>query len=188
MKQRYTPTTRKKSAICSKCSNPGFRFRGERWLCVTHNRFDTMRTCAKSKGKYVPTHGELERLAGRLIANGMKCEACGCKMNWHSEASRKKTVSLQHDASGAVRLICMSCNSRHGNLLGDSLYSLPKDHWRCPKCEIVKPLSEFYKNRVGSCCKMCRKKLNAEMWKRFGKQWAANSKRKKRANHPMRSV
>lgn len=172
---QYSP-----AAKCAKCSELGFRFRGGRWLCLIHNRIDTMQNSARSKGKYVPSEAELLKLAARLVRRNMKCDVCEATMHWHTTGSRNYTVSLQHDRSGKVRLICMGCNQRHDDLPGDSLYELPKDHWRCARCEKVKPLPAFYKDRAGSCCKSCRKTLNAEMWKRFGKKWAANSKRRKK--------
>jgi len=170
---RCTAATRAKPANCSKCGDPGFRFRGERWLCSIHNRMDTMRTAARSAGKYVPTEDELTTLFRDLTARGMKCETCGVVMPLHGD--RRATVSLQHDRSGRLRLICMTCNSRHDDLPGDSFYDLPPDSWRCSRCEQVLPLARFYKGRAGGCCIDCRKKLNAQMWAAHGKRWAANS-------------
>lgn len=176
---------RVKDKICSKCFRPGYRFRGERWLCVIHHRFDCIKTSAKSSGKTVPTNEQLKELANELIQNNMKCEPCGAKMQWVKESGGLNTVSLQHDRSGRFRFICLKCNSRHDDLPGDTFYDLPKGHWRCPHCKEIKPLTDFYTNSAdkihGGCCKSCRKILNKKMWSIYGKKWAANSKRKREA-------
>jgi hypothetical protein len=182
MRKRYTPNTRKSGNGCSKCEKPGFRFRGERWLCVIHHRIDTMQNSARTKRKAVPTTELLDSLASELVGRKMACEVCNVIMQWAGKMGEPHTVSLQHDRSGRFRLICMRCNQIHDDLPGDSFYDLPKNHWRCRPCNRVLPLSSFYKNRAGSCCIECRKKLNKKMWALHGKTWAKNSQRRKRAN------
>lgn len=164
--------------LCSQCSEPGFRYRGERWLCVIHNRIDTMRNSARASGQYVPTNEELACLVKDLISRGMQCESCTRVMQWAGKNGEGTTVSIQHDRSGRIRLICMLCNVRHDDLPEDTFYELPPNSWRCVGCKTVKPLTEFYPNKVGCVCKPCRKELNRKMWSRFGKQWSANSKAK----------
>jgi len=164
------------------CKRPGYRFRGKRWQCVIHFRLDTMRACAKAAGKKIPTVAELGQMFDGLRKRGMRCEACNVRMRWAGRTSDTNTVSLQHDASGRLRLLCRRCNSRHGQMPGDLFYELVgTDRWYCARCETVKPLSDFYKNRAGSCCKPCRKKLNKEMWALYGRQWYENSQRRKQA-------
>jgi hypothetical protein len=174
MKRAAKVKRTKAERICSKCDCPGFRWRGERWLCIFHHRFDTMITASRTCGKTVPTERQLWAMAVPIITNGMKCPSCDVVMQWTGNR-QSHTISLQHDRSGALRLICMLCNQRHDDLPGDTFFELPKDHWRCPRCEQVLPLTAFYKDRAGGCCKVCRKKLNREMWAKFGKQWQANS-------------
>lgn len=170
--------------LCSRCDKPGFRYRGERWLCVVHNRFDTMRASAQSKGKIVPTHEQLEEMASILIARGMKCEACGIETQWAGVKGSLSTISLQHDRCGKLRLICMGCNQRHDDLPGDTFYDLPANHWPCPKCKRMLHLSAYYRERAGVYCKDCRKEINREKWAVHGKRYMENSlERKRHANH-----
>ena len=172
---------KKADKLCSKCDQPGFRWHGERWLCIVHFRFDTMRFCAMGKGKVVPTYADLDKLAAEAVANDMKCDHCKAVMLWFGGTeSRGSVVSLQHDRSGRIRFLCMTCNNRHGQCPGDLFYDIPKEHWYCARCEKILPLTDFYKGRAGSCCKACRKTLNKSMWAQFGKQWFANSQGRKR--------
>lgn len=176
------------SKKCSKCGRVGHRFRGDRWLCVIHHRMDTMRATAKAKGKSVPSWAELDALFTDLILRSLRCEVCDLAMRWAGRRGALDTVTLQHDRSGRVRLICMLCNQRHDDLPGDSFYELPPRSWRCSRCETVKPLTEFYKNRTGGVCKACRKIVNKAMWAKFGRIWTANSQRRRNATHRVRSV
>lgn len=63
---------------------------------------------------------------------------------------------------------------------GDSFYDLPKTHWWCARCKTMKPKKDFYRNKAGSCCRVCRKRLNHFMWKLYGKKWTHNSREKKK--------
>jgi hypothetical protein len=139
-----------------------------------------MQCNARAAGKYVPTRAELESLAKTLIAKGMKCAPCGTIMQWKGSRSETHTVSLQHDRSGRIRLICRRCNSRHDDFPGDTFYKTPVGFAHCHRCKTTKPLADFYPERAGSCCKPCRKALNKEMWAKYGKQWMKNSQERKR--------
>jgi hypothetical protein len=131
------------------------------------NRFRQMRTIAKHRGKSVPSMEELEA----LLPLDMNCPICKRAMNWRSAEGRSTVITLQHDRSGAHRLICHACNTRHAKMAGDSFYALPADHKRCPKCESIKPISEFWKDRSGerwkdtyAYCKSCSA-ANTRSWR-----------------------
>lgn len=173
------------STKCSQCNESGYRFQGRRWLCILHYKIEMMRSSSTATGKYRPSVAELEALFVALKADGMRCPVCrtelvlirkDIKAEWH------KAISIQHDRSGAVRLICQLCNTRHDDFPGDEFYDLPAGHKRCPTCKNIKPFSAFYKLRkdgdsLQSYCKECRKLLNARMWKKFAKKWTDSCRR-----------
>lgn len=90
---------------------------------IMHRRFNQMRGSAKSSGKYVPEISELRALAKRLFK--MECPCCLQAMTWRRVKGISNVITLQHDRSGSIRLICFRCNVRHGSLPGDSFYDLP---------------------------------------------------------------
>ncbi len=110
---------------------------------MIHYRIFQMRKAAKKGGKTVPPQEVLEDMARVVVANAMRCPACGRAMNWLFKDGRSTVLTLQHDRSGEWKLICKGCNSRHHLLPGDMFYGLPGGHKRCPKCEKIKPHSEF---------------------------------------------
>lgn len=152
---------------CGKCDQPATYHRGNRHLCVIHNRFDTMQACARSKWKRVPSDAELAAMVETLQANGMVCFGCGVVMEWAGKHGQANVVTLQHDRDGTLRLICMLCNNRHDDFPGDTFYQSPPDHYYCPKCERVLPRAMFYRTAKGgrrSYCKDCKKVINRESW------------------------
>jgi hypothetical protein len=169
-----------------KCGKPGFRFRGERWLCVQHNRMEMMITTSKERGLRVPTKQELEAMFFEVESNGMKCPHCGIKMNWSRSDGMMSVLSLQHDRSGDLRLICMGCNVRHAAVPGDRFFDIPLDHKHCPQCKTVKLIeSNFYRlssGNLSSWCRACRKRINKQMWASYGRVWAANAKERSNAS------
>ena len=161
------------------CGEIGFRFHGDRWQCVIHFRLDCMRECARSKGKYVPSHDELLALVAEAVSNVMKCSHCKQFMVWFGVPGQSNVVSLQHDRSGKIRFLCKECNNRHQSFPADTFYDYPPD-WRwCSRCKRAKHLSEFYKGKAGACCRACRKALNKSMWEIHGRRWLANSASRK---------
>lgn len=145
---------------CAKCPAKATHLMPARY-CDKHARFMQMRRAAKTNGKAVPTDQQLESLAAELV--DMKCPCCGAEMNWVGEPVATR-VTLQHDRDGVtVRLICKSCNSRHRFMPGDSFYQLKPGYKFCPRCEDVKPISEFPKDatqpRTGraSFCNPCKR-------------------------------
>jgi hypothetical protein len=135
------------------------------------------------KGKKVPSRQELVDLFRKLIADGMKCW-CGKIMVWSGKRGQLNVVSLQHDRSGEIRLLCMECNQRHRAFPGDSFYKAPVGHKFCPQCLRVLPPEMFYRIRrngqLRSYCRECKKKLNGVAWAKDGKRWSANSRKRKR--------
>jgi hypothetical protein len=123
-------------------------------------------------------------MACDLIAREMKCEACGVETQWAGVKGSMSTISLQHDRSGKLRLICMGCNQRHDDLPGDTFYDLPANHWHCAGCKRVLPLTAFYPDKVGGRCRKCLVDVRRRNWAKNGKRYMANSlKRKQHANH-----
>lgn len=165
--------------VCAKCDEKAYRVHGDRPLCVVHFRFETMRDAARSKGKVVPTHDDLRRMADEIIQNGLACPHCGRQMHWTKPPQRRSdVVSLQHDRSGRLRLLCMGCNIKHATYPGDTFYDAPIGWSFCHRCHQSLPPESFYKNRMGACCRSCRKVLNREMWALYGRKWAENSRRR----------
>lgn len=157
--------------LCSKCDEQGHRFQGERWLCVRHYRLGQMIYQAQRRGKYAPTPDELAALVREAEAAGMVCPHCKRQMNWAAKPRGYSTVvSLQHDRSGKLRLLCLGCNSRHQSFPGDTMYDYPPDWQFCPECQKAKPGDQFFRSqRTGrriSYCKPCQSKKNAAKWAR----------------------
>jgi hypothetical protein len=143
---------------CSRCEIEAVIIQGHQHLCEKHYRFAQMRASAKRNGKEVPTHEELEQMS--LV--GMDCPDCGVRMNWRSINGKSTVASLQHYRSGRMAIVCLSCNTRHASMDGDSYCDMPKDYKRCPSCESTKHQSEFSADngRTGlikrkSICKSC---------------------------------
>jgi rRNA maturation endonuclease Nob1 len=88
-------------------------------------------------------------------------------MNWFASDGRSTVISLQHDRSGDIRLMCHACNTRHAKMPGDLFYEVGPDKHRCPRCERILPLNAFWKDRSGdkwrnrwSYCKDCGGEIN----------------------------
>lgn len=152
------------------CGEPESRFRGNHWICIVHNRFDTMTTCARDKGKRIPTYEELSSMAATLIANDMKCWHCGQKTQWAGKRSDTHTITLQHDRSGEIRFLCKTCNARHQFFPGDTFYDVPLDHKFCPKCKRTMHASEFYplpNGKPRTYCKDCKNLIAVEEYRQI---------------------
>ena len=152
---------------CSRCANDATMKQGNQQLCDRHYRFGQMRSSAKRNGKIVPTHEQLEVMVG----SEMLCPDCGVAMNWRSKDGKSTVASLQHYRAGTLAIVCLSCNTRHASMAGDSYCEMAKDHKQCPSCKSIKPYSAFSADngRAGmvkrkSICKECSdKKVN--QWK-----------------------
>lgn len=143
--------------VCPFCLGVDMR-NGYHKLCTKHQRFQQMRQSAREDNKYVPSITELDALLEHIL--GMQCPVCSAVMNWLSPTGyKKRTITLQHDKDGGIRLICFSCNSKHRNFPGDLFYSVPNGHKYCTGCSTIKPFCSFSKNqhKLRSKCKLCRK-------------------------------
>lgn len=124
---------------CSVCGEAIAVKQANRPRCEKHHRFGKMRSTARRDNKAVPTMDELESMSGSSLV----CPDCGVKMNWLARDGKSTVASLQHYRNGTMEIVCLSCNTRHASMVGDSYKSMPKDHKKCPCCEQIKPLVEF---------------------------------------------
>ncbi len=155
MKQE--PTDDGGPANCSRCPEASVIKQGHQWLCAKHYRFGQMRATAKRRGKAVPLHEWLEE----SCAKTMVCRCCSRGMNWRQVDGPSTVACLQHNRDGTMEIICLSCNTRHGQMNNDEFYSLPQGSKRCPSCRQVKSLSDFCADNSGrwgnrkSTCRPC---------------------------------
>lgn len=124
---------------CGRCDTPSVIRQGHQWLCAKHYRFGQMLANAKRRNKQVPTHDQLHQMLGADLI----CPDCGVQMNWRSKDGAHTVATLQHYRDGSMAIVCLSCNTRHASMEGDSYREMPKDHKQCPGCKQIKPLSEF---------------------------------------------
>lgn len=141
---------------CAWCERPSHIRQGRILLCAVHYRISSMRSRAKRDGKVAPDRREIEA----LIPSPFVCECCGREMTWLRMKGASRQATLQHDRDGALRIICLACNTRHAQHPGDSFYHIPEGHKRCPDCEQVLPLASFAIDRsrpIGrkSYCRSC---------------------------------
>ena len=175
---------------CSCCECDATIKQGNQHLCDKHYRFGQMRASAKRKSKVVPSRQQLEELVGV----GMNCPDCGVQMNWRSKDGKSTVASLQHYRSGRIGIVCLSCNTRHAAMDGDSYCDMPKDSKRCPSCLDTKPALNFSvdNGRSGSLkrksiCKQCSD-VKVNQWKERNRdeynayQRAYRAKRKESGN------
>lgn len=150
---------------CAHCDQPAEKRRNEGHYCLLHYRIKQMRDDAAVDRKLIPSRTELEELFNGLLLSGMRCSICGQTMAMLKTPRRmKSTVTLQHDRSGAFRLICLSCNVKHQFMPGDEFYQRPDGHKRCTQCGEVKPHEQFYRrpaqpDGLRSECKKCSSRL-----------------------------
>jgi hypothetical protein len=129
-----------------------------------------MRANAKRHGKNVPSRVLLSEI---VETSQMKCPSCGVKMNWRIKDGTKTIATLQHDRSGEIKLLCLSCNTRHAQFENDSFYSNPENHHPCRCCKQVLLKTEFNKDKsrplgIKSYCKKCS-------YEKY-KQWASTNR------------
>ena len=156
-----------------KCNNEATVSYARNLYCPMHARFAQMRASSKYFGKEPPSYEWLHR----NISKDMICPVCGIKMNWQAKDGRASIITIQHDRDGEMRLICMSCNSKHYFMPGDSFFKLPNGHRYCRRCDQVLPLENFSKR--ASYCKICNCERSAE-WRNLHLE---EVRRRDRANH-----
>ncbi len=175
-----------------KCGEMAVSNSGPRHKCAKHYRFFLMRMVAKRDSKLVPSYEQLENMASHL--RDMKCPHCSIAMNWLSENGHATTVSLQHYRSGSMGFLCVSCNSRHSQQPADEFMSMPATHKKCPCCQNVLHLNDFYKlqnsknfGKSSTYCRICTAKKNAQFQRDNHEKFAEYSRRyraKKKVSRP----
>jgi hypothetical protein len=157
---RIDPPSKADPDVCAfaGCNERSQAMRQDTHYCVRHYRFLQMRTGASSAGKVIPSMAELES----LVPADMRCTACGTLMNWLKKDGADTCITLQHDRSGEIKLICFSCNVRHHSFPGDTFYDEPKDHRYCVGCEQSKPSSEFYRRSNEHWVARCKSCTSSE--------------------------
>lgn len=129
---------------CIKCGDEAKKKWGGVWMCLPHYRLSAMRCSAKAKGKTVPSWKELYHLLSKLCC--LQCPHCKQQMVWLRSQNSRRVITLQHDRSGNIKFLCLSCNSSHGNLkTDDDFYKTPK-LFECRGCKKDKDLKSFYPN------------------------------------------
>jgi hypothetical protein len=142
---------------CYICGNDAIKRHNRSNMCEKHYRFWQMQRTAKSDKKYVPSIYEIEN----LVPKDMICQDCGKKMHWIDNDNRPHGAILQHYRDGTLGIVCLSCNTKHGLMVGDSYREIPIDHKLCNQCKNIKPLSDFgnrgkkEKHYPKSFCKKC---------------------------------
>lgn len=170
---------------CYVCGTEAINRLGRSNLCAEHGRFLQMQKAAKRDGKYIPSIYELQG----LVPKDMRCGDCGIEMNWIDGNKRSSGAVLQHYRNGTLGITCMSCNTKHGLMPGDSYKDLPKGHKLCGACKTIKPLNMFGKRSANandypkSKCKTCEldaqknwRLKNPERYKQLNK---TNNQKKK---------
>lgn len=148
---------------CSLCKIPAVIKQGHQWLCVRHYRFRQMRSCARRRGKTVPSCQELEL----MVPKNMQCPGCSRTMVWRSKEGPATVISLQHDRSGKMRMLCRSCNTRHAAFMGDSFYTHDQTKRVCPRCKQLLDWNHFSTDRTprwknkNTYCRQCRTEMHA---------------------------
>jgi hypothetical protein len=130
---------------------------------VIARRIKQMRKGSRRNYGSAPSAEEFAVLVKAIQDDKMRCPVCRRTMNWLLSEGTATVVTIQHDRSGRVRLLCKGCNSRHAQHPGDSYYAVPADHKRCPACEKVKPRCDFYFvksiGKLSSACIPCTRKI-----------------------------
>lgn len=160
---------------CKWCSSSATIKQGRIWLCDKHYRFQQMRVLAARKTKLVPEYSHLESMFATL--HEMQCPCCKEKMHLRGKHGMSKVMTLQHDRSGNIRFMCLSCNTRHQHFDGDTFYTHDPSTHPCRDCGKVLPKDAFWKDRsrplgIKSYCKECNNKRI--------KKWASNNRTKLR--------
>ncbi len=144
------------------CNNPiSLSEHSKGKYCIKHYRLFDMRQKAKKKGKTVPSYDVLNALLEDLLPE-MLCPVCNCAMGWRLKEAGGRVLTLQHDYSGAFKLICLSCNIRHSKYPSDEFYTIGKTHKYCSGCDKMLPRISFGpagrkngKKRTQFLCRPC---------------------------------
>ncbi len=161
---------------CRRCDEVAHIRPKSRWLCKKHYRFTQMRAKCKTLGKRMPSYEWLELESGRI---NDKCPSCHRIMNWLKGDGVATVVTLQHDRSGEMRLLCLSCNTRHAYYPDDMFYQRDEAQKWCPRCKQELALDNFKTKKRKSqwldretYCIQCNRDRQAD--------WASKQARRKR--------
>lgn len=149
--------------ICARrgCNSLATIVSGQTPYCPKHRRMVQMKSDAKKRHKIVPSDEVLESLFTAI--EDMCCPICGTKMTYFRENGiGARVITLQHDDSGELRLICLACNVKHAQFGGDVWYFLEDGYYRCICCQEIKPFEDFYhrkdnSNQIYTRCKECER-------------------------------
>lgn len=149
-----------------RCGQPMDKTVGRATYCIRHFRFMRMRAEAKHRGKAVPTVEQLSL----MVPPDMRCPHCLEEMIWTAAEGlpRDRVMCLQHYNDGAFGLICLRCNSKHGqvaDVLGDHDF-LDESIRFCRRCKQFKPAEAFYPGKAG--CREClraRNRITTRLWR-----------------------
>lgn len=164
---------------CYVCGDEAIKRHGRSNLCAKHRRFIQMQKTAKNDGKYVPSIYEIEK----ITPSDMICQDCGALMNWVDGSNRPSNAVLQHYRDGSLGVTCMSCNTKHGMMPGDSYRDLPDGHKLCTACKTIKPLTSFSLRKDGkrpypmSKCKQCSLEAHREWRKKNPEKYKETTKK-----------
>jgi hypothetical protein len=142
---------------CYICGANATNVHNRKNTCEKHRRFLQMQHTAKYDKKYIPFIYELEK----LVPKNMECQDCKRIMHWVDDNNRSLGAVLQHYRNKTLAIVCLSCNTKHGMMPGDSYRDVPAGNKMCTKCKTIKPLSMFNPRRDGkieypmSKCKAC---------------------------------
>lgn len=147
---------------CYICNEDAIKRNGRSNMCAKHSRFMQMQRVAKVDKKYVPSLYEIEK----LVPLDMKCQDCGVVMHWIDNDNRSNGAILQHYRDGTLGITCLSCNTKHGLMPGDSYRDVPSGSKLCISCKTIKQLNMFNIRKDGkipyplSKCKQCAKEAS----------------------------
>lgn len=164
---------------CHICGDEAIKRHGYSKFCAKHRRFVQMQKTAKQDGKYVPSIYEIEK----ITPPDMICQDCGVLMNWIDGPNRPSNAVLQHYRDGSLGITCMSCNTKHGMMPGDSYRDFPEGHKLCTACKTIKPLALFSLRKDGkkpypkSNCKQCDLAAHKEWRKNNPEKYKEATKR-----------
>ncbi len=150
---------------CKWCNDEAARKQGRIWLCKKHYRFQQMRCTAKRLGKSVPEYEWLEKEWSNIKGH---CPICKREVNWLSREGTDTVITLQHDRSGRIRLLCLSCNVRHASFSDDSFYTTDPSKKICTLCRRELPKADFANDRGAgitkkkSWCRNCASQKQKE--------------------------
>ena len=166
---------------CAWCDRSAHIRQGRILLCEVHYRLSSMRSTAKRAGKEAPTVKEMES----LIPSPLVCGGCHRPMNWLQSQGASTQATFQHDRDGTLKIVCLSCNTKHACHPGDSFWSVPEGHKRCASCDRVLGAAAFSRDRSRPCglkssCKECSHSQHTQ-WRTENRDYYNGKQRENRA-------